>query len=379
MNKLAIAFMLAMIAPGCLPSEPARGIEGNRCYGNGTCNDGLTCLSGYCVRLPGQDDGSSTDGDADASPPRDEGREATDEPPTSDMEEAVAPDLVEATDEPPAEEIPDTGTVDDGGSEDVCTADCTGRLCGDDGCGGSCGSCPSDVACIEGQCADPRCPSGFVAIPAGRFSMGAPEGQSAREANELLHEVTLTRSFCLKRTEVTRREFTAVGGYDPSSTNVAGCADDCPVDRVNWWAAVNWLNRASQQEGRTACYQLTGCTGDKTPEFACTDATFLGLDCDGYRLPTEAEWEYAARAGTTTNTYNGDVTWETLYCDSPNAVLDPIAWFCGNKSVVRHPVARLRPNAWGLYDMLGSVTEWVCDRYARFGGGPKTDPLGPVE
>jgi formylglycine-generating enzyme required for sulfatase activity len=101
--------------------------------------------------------------------------------------------------------------------------------------------------------------------------------------------------------------------------------------------------------------------------YGCTGVTFVGLSCAGYRLPTESEWEYAARAGTTTATYNGtEAGAETCeYCSS-SPVLDPIAWWCGNSGDKTHPVGKNDPsprmaNKWGLYDMLGNVWEWVED------------------
>jgi formylglycine-generating enzyme required for sulfatase activity len=94
-------------------------------------------------------------------------------------------------------------------------------------------------------------------------------------------------------------------------------------------------------------------------------------------LPTEAEWEYAARAGTTGGTYNGTST--LTDCTMPNTVLDPIAWFCGNASSTTHEVGTRDPNPWGLYDMLGNVYEWCHDWYVEgLGTGAVTDPWGPV-
>jgi formylglycine-generating enzyme required for sulfatase activity len=121
--------------------------------------------------------------------------------------------------------------------------------------------------------------------------------------------------------------------------------------------------------------------------------TSAGLDCTGYRLPTDAEWEYAARAGTTTGTYNGTSTLKGA--ESPNTVLDPIAWFVGNSKVTysgsydctslggpnascgTNPVKSKQANAWGLYDMLGNVQEWIGDYYGDYPTGTVTDPTGP--
>ena len=98
-------------------------------------------------------------------------------------------------------------------------------------------------------------------------------------------------------------------------------------------------------------------------------------DCPGYRLPTEAEWEYAARAGTATATYNGEL--DAGGCSA--TVLDPIAWYCGNSEDEPHSVGSKLPNAWNLYDMLGNVSEWCYDLYGDYPDGPDpvTDPFEP--
>ncbi|MBW2736282.1 MAG: SUMF1/EgtB/PvdO family nonheme iron enzyme [Deltaproteobacteria bacterium] len=99
-------------------------------------------------------------------------------------------------------------------------------------------------------------------------------------------------------------------------------------------------------------------------------------DCEGYRLPTEAEWEYAARAGSTGATPNGDLDGNTA-CESPHPTLDSIAWFCGNDKGLTTGVGQLQANAWGLYDTLGNVSEWCWDWEAAY-TGESSDPEGPA-
>jgi formylglycine-generating enzyme required for sulfatase activity len=103
--------------------------------------------------------------------------------------------------------------------------------------------------------------------------------------------------------------------------------------------------------------------------------------CEGYRLPTEAEWEYAARAGTQTDFYAGNFAARSAPLEAPDPILDRIAWYAFNSGKVSHPVGLKEPNAWGLYDMAGNVFEWVFDRYGAsgYGAGPLVDPTGVVD
>jgi sulfatase modifying factor 1 len=184
--------------------------------------------------------------------------------------------------------------------------------------------------------------SKYVKIPAGSFVMkqtytGTPA------------PVKLTRSFWLKATEVTEAEWEELMGEDPSYCDL-GCGKNNPVQKVSWLSAAEYLNRLSSREGLEQCYEIFDRRVNWTK----------GLDCKGYRLPTEAEWEYAARGGTTGAHYGK---------------LNDIAWYEGNSRGKTHVVATKRPNAFGLYDMLGNVQEWTWDEYkVELTGG--TDPIG---
>ncbi len=222
-------------------------------------------------------------------------------------------------------------------------------------------------------------PEGFARIAAGSFVMGTPIARRPRDRDEHTVRVEITRPFLLGAREVTQRQWQAVMGSNPSTFK--GCGPDCPVEEVSFFDALAFTNALSRAEGLDECYELVGCArwGDEA-RLACRSARFEGVTCTGYRLPTEEEWEYAARAGTTTATYAGDIQ----ISDRRRApILDAIAWHGGNNAASypgavdcsgwrgrrgsevgcgTNPIGRLKPNPWGLFDMLGNVWEWVWTR-----------------
>jgi len=170
----------------------------------------------------------------------------------------------------------------------------------------------------------------FVQIPAGSFLMGSDSGADDEKP---VHQVTISRPFELQTTPVTQGQWVAVMGYNPSRFNMG---DDYPVERVCW------------DDVQTFLKKLNALDPGKN-----------------YRLPTEAEWEYACRAGMIGELYGN---------------LDAIAWYSGNSSDQTHPVGKKRPNRWELYDMLGNVWEWCADWYDEnyYANSPTTDPRGPA-
>jgi formylglycine-generating enzyme required for sulfatase activity len=184
----------------------------------------------------------------------------------------------------------------------------------------------------------------FVYISPGTFTMGSSEEESGRYDNEIQHQVTLTQGFYIQITEVTQGQWTALMGNNPSFFN--GCGDDCPVEQVSWNDAQQFIWRLNQLEGT-----------------------------DKYLLPTEAEWEYACRAGSTAAFSSGGIT--SLECDH-DSNLGAVAWFCGNSAKTIHPVAQKNANAWGLYDMHGNVSELCQDWYGGYPPHQMTDPQGPA-
>ena len=161
--------------------------------------------------------------------------------------------------------------------------------------------------------------------------MGSPSNEPGRSSNETQHQVTISKPFYMQTTEVTQGQWKKVMGNNPSYFK--NCGDDCPVEAVSWNDVQKFIKKLNNMEGT-----------------------------DKYRLPTGAEWEYAARAGTQGARYGE---------------LDEVAWYNSNSGKNTHEVGQKRPNAWGLYDMLGNVWEWCQDWDGAYPSGSVTDPTGP--
>ena len=181
----------------------------------------------------------------------------------------------------------------------------------------------------------------LVRIPAGTFIMGSPSDEPGHEDNESpQHEVVISEDFYMGKFEVTQAQWVSIMGRNPSHEEMIG--DDLPVNKVSLADCQDFLKR------------LNGILNDWR-----------------YRLPTEAEWEYACRAGTKTATSFGD--------NPTPEQIGKYAWYRENSDYTIHPVGSKEPNPWGLHDMYGNVWEWCWDWYGPYSPIKRTDPRGPSE
>lgn len=195
---------------------------------------------------------------------------------------------------------------------------------------------------------------GFVVMPRGTFTMGSPSDAPHRESDEFQHKVTISRPFLLQATELTQREWSTLIPHNPS----ANACRDCPVENITWWEAAHYLNLRSLQEGLPPCYRLQGCRREAGQGMTCESAQSHGSRCRGYRLPTEAEWEYAAQP--------------------PGDPQKKIRGWTGNLSSTTQRAGTLGDNGRGLFDMVGNVEEWMHDFSAPYPAGQVRDPQGPA-
>jgi formylglycine-generating enzyme required for sulfatase activity len=208
---------------------------------------------------------------------------------------------------------------------------------------------------------------GMSWITAGTFTMGSPDTEPGRYTLETRRQVTLTEGFYMSKYQVTQEQYETLMGINPSvgksNPDAGEIQGKRPVENTTWYDAIEFCNKLSIKEGLTPVYTITGKALDLNGYSIIAATVTPDWSVNGYRLPTEAQWEYACRAGTTT-AFNLGSTWH-----------DNWGWIKGNKT---HEVGKKLPNAWGLYDMHGNVSEWCWDDYwdEKYNGTTATDPMG---
>jgi formylglycine-generating enzyme required for sulfatase activity len=189
----------------------------------------------------------------------------------------------------------------------------------------------------------------MVRVEGGTFLMGSTNGGTGEKP---VHTVTV-KDFYIGKYEVTQKEWAEVMGSNPSYFK----GDNLPVEQVSWYDTVEYCNRLSRKEGLSPAYRGSG------------DNITWDFNASGYRLPTEAEWEYAARGGN-----KGYISYEYAGGNS----VDAVAWYWDNSGGKTHPVGTKQANGLGLYDMSGNVREWCWDWIGSYSGGNQSNPVGPA-
>ena len=189
----------------------------------------------------------------------------------------------------------------------------------------------------------------MVYINGGTFTMGSPANERGRSNNEGPQRQVTVSSFFMEKFPVTQVAYQEIMGVNPSAFK----GPTLPVEQVSWFDAIEYCNRRSLKEGLAQAYTVSG------------NAVSWNRNANGYRLPTEAEWEYACRAGTQTPFSTG-------------TSLNDAGWYSDNSKSRTQPVGEKQPNPWGLYDMHGNVLEWCWDWMGNYPDYAQTNPLGPT-
>ncbi len=207
-------------------------------------------------------------------------------------------------------------------------------------------------------------------IPSGTFLIGCTQGDSNCGGNEFpVHSVSLN-AFQIGETEVTQAQWISIMGSNPSSFKNPNCST-CPVETVSWYDAVVFCNRLSEAQGLSPCYYYDAAftrvygKNDGVWSLPNNDLVYWNTEKNGYRLPTESEWEYASRGGNYSNSYSG------------STVIEEVAWYISNSGSRTKSVKGKAENGYGLFDMSGNVYEWCWDTYSNYTSEAKINPTGP--
>jgi formylglycine-generating enzyme len=212
------------------------------------------------------------------------------------------------------------------------------------------------IAIALAEVTEPLVPADYyevVLIPKGNFIMGCTDEHrnDCYDSERPTHKVTISNDFHMMKSEVTQGLYEKVMGSNPSYHS--DCGSDCPVEKVSFYDAVVFANALSKMEGLQQCYSISG-----------ENVGWSTMNCSGWRLPTEAEWEYAARGG-------------EKYKFAGSKTEDDVAWFRDNSSSQTHSVCSKKENGYGLCDMSGNVWEWCWDWKGSYSFGTQPDPIGP--